>query len=152
MALQFTKNEIEREIRDCLKHGDIREISIITGKSETYLASQLNPDDERESYTYLFLQFICAVDQIDRERGDKLWDLVENFRELSMRRQIGETNANTESGKLLSETKDFIEARLNGKDFLTQLNEIADIERQIKAAKTAVIDERNRQRFGEEVS
>lgn len=143
--LQFTQKEIESELKDILKHGDVRRISLKTGIGETYLDGQFNPNDERKSPAFLFLQIQCALDEIDPERGDEFWESVGRFREMSKNRcPIDSLCASAETGKLNKEVAEYISARIEGKPFDKQFSELLDIEAQIAKTKKAMLDEYNR--------
>lgn len=64
--------EFERDVRDCLKHGQIKQIAGLVGHSESYVEQQFNPHDDRESVLYRALEYIVAIDMIDRKTGDEV--------------------------------------------------------------------------------
>ena len=66
MALEFTQEEVERELADRLPHGTRREIAKVSGLGESYIKRQYNPDDETASCAFRLLQVVCAFDEIDR--------------------------------------------------------------------------------------
>ena len=141
MALQFTQEEVERELRDIVKHGDIREISLNAGIGEKYLSSQLNPDDERKSYAFGFLQIQCALDRASSERGDEFFEAVKRFRDLSKLRKLKDLCAHSETARLLDEKNEFICARLEGLPYPKQLSELDDVIRQAQKLKEALTEE-----------
>lgn len=141
MAIQYTQNEVERELRDILKHGDIRELSVLTGLGESYLSQQLNPDDERVSYVYRFLQIQCAIDEIDPERGDIFFEALKRFRDQSRIRRPVDLCSTRETSRLLTEHSEFIDARLTGKSLSEQLRELDDLKRQIGLVKQSLVGE-----------
>ena len=143
MSLQFTQQEVESELKDVLKFGDVREMSLISGIGESYLKSQFNPDDERKSAAYCFLQIQCALDEINAERGEEFFQKIVNFRELSKKRKAILKDLNLETGKLNREVAEFVAAKLEGKPYPVQLKELLDIEKQILEVKSALIGEYN---------
>lgn len=152
MSLQFTQFEIESELKDVLKFGDVREISLISGIGESYLKSQFNPDDERKSAAYCFLQIQCALDEINPERGEELFQKIVNFRELSKKRIVILKCLNAETGKLNKEVAEFVGAKLEGKPYQIQFKELLDIEKQIFEVKEALINEYNNLKNSESVN
>lgn len=63
MALEFTQEEVERELADRLPHGMRREIAKVSGLGESYIKRQYNPDDETASCAFRLLQVVCAFDE-----------------------------------------------------------------------------------------
>lgn len=79
----ISQAEFEAQVRDVVKHGDIRAIADLTGIGYSHLAQQFNHDDERISWLFRALQVITALDAIDDARGQQLWDLFANYRHLA---------------------------------------------------------------------
>ncbi len=89
--LQFTQNEVERGLNDFLTDANKREIAKLTGLYEQVIYGMFNPDNERKSASFTFLQIQTALDEINPELGEKHWKMVCHFREMSKkRRQTGE--------------------------------------------------------------
>lgn len=76
----ISQAEFESEVRDVVKHGDIRQIAELTGIGYSHLAQQFNHDDERISWLFRALQVITALDAIDEARGDELWNVISKYR------------------------------------------------------------------------
>lgn len=76
----ISQSEFEAEVRDVVKHGDIRQIAELTGIGYSHLAQQFNHDDERISWLFRALQVITALDAIDESRGDALWNVISKYR------------------------------------------------------------------------
>lgn len=146
MALQFTQEEISRAIRDIVKHGDIREIAIISGIGEKYLYGQFNPDDDRKSYIYGYLQIQAALDRVNAERGEELFLAVRRFRDLSQLRKNLDLSARTETEKFLKEQDEFLMSRINGLNYAEQIKELDDVISQAKHLKMALTQKHLKQK------
>lgn len=134
--LQFTQNEIEREVAAILRHGDIARISQVSGIGYSYVDQMLNPNDERKSYLVGALEILCALDEIDPVRGNKLFQKLASFRELSKSERSDDGSCiNASTSKLHKEVADVVGAHLEGKCYYDQLNEALEardaIEKQI---------------------
>lgn len=79
----ISQADFEAEVRDVVKHGDIRAIADLTGIGYSHLSQQFNHDDERVSWLFRALQVITALDAIDEQRGQHLWDLFAHYRHLA---------------------------------------------------------------------
>ncbi len=130
--LQYTQNEVEKELSDYLRHSDRREISRITGIYESVVKGMMNPDDERKSAAFVYLQIQCALDEIDSERGEQFFRTVAKFRELSKQRNPQSNCLAHDTGKLSKEVSDCVFAHLQGKPFTEQLTEAIEAKMQIE--------------------
>lgn len=79
----ISQAEFEAEVRDVVKHGDIRAIADLTGIGYSHLAQQFNHDDERISWLFRALQVVTALDAIDEARGEQLWEVFARYRHLA---------------------------------------------------------------------
>jgi len=72
--------EVEAELRDQFKHGDITAVSIWLGhRDHTTLSRELNSEEPAESSAYAFLRFLDACYKTRFELGTAVWALVERF-------------------------------------------------------------------------
>lgn len=145
MALKFTQKEVELAISNILEDGDITKIHQITGIGYSYVDQQLNPNDSRRSCLYDALRIICAIDEIDPVRGEKV------FRDLTKKRELSKpagtqitSDLNEATADLNKEIGEYVATRLTGKSFPEQMKEFLDIEAQMTRVKQALIDEYNR--------
>lgn len=139
MALQFTQKEIESDLKDILKHGDIRQISLISGIGETYLASQIDPNDERKSCAFVLLQIACALDEIDANRGEEFWNALCDFRAQSKKYKTAlALCARAETAKFNKESADVVNFQIADAAPEEKSKEIAEAERQLGVLKNAV--------------
>lgn len=83
----FTQNEVERGLNDFLTDANKREIARVTGMYEQVVYGMFNPENERKSASFVFLQIQTALDGIDAGLGEKHWQMVSYFREMSKRRK-----------------------------------------------------------------
>ena len=141
MALEYTQKEVELELRDQLKHGDIRRVSLLSGIGESYLEAQFNPNDERKSAAFVFLQIQCALDEISAERGERFWQTIVRFRETSKKRKKSALSVARELAEFHRESADVTGARLCEQSLDSQLREILEAERQLALLKEAVLQE-----------
>ncbi len=144
MALEFTQEEVERELADRLPHGTRREIAKVSGLGESYIKRQYNPDDETASCAFRLLQVVCAFDEIDANGGEAFWQTIVKFRELSQR-HVPESQAislNTETGKLGKEIADFFSSRITDEPHDVQMRELLEAEAQLRKVKSQLIRER----------
>lgn len=145
MALQFTQKEVEEEIADILIHSDRRNISIKSGLGESLVKRQLNPNDYLvPSSIYVALQIVCALDEISPERGEAVWQKMEQLRKLSKPQTVtAKRCVNTELIKADDEFSDIWKTRLNGKGLYQQHTEICETISQLQILAKAVLDEIN---------
>lgn len=142
--LQFDQHEIESAASDILIHTDRTEIARITGIYRGVVTSMFDPNDERKSAVYVALQIICALDEIDPERGQALFQKITEFRELSKKRRPAELKSvATETGKLNKEVADFVCAKLEGKPHTVQITELLEAQAQLETVKQNLFDEYN---------
>lgn len=71
--------EFEADVRDVVKHGDVKAISELTGRGYSLLAQQFNSDDDRPSDLFKAIQIIMALYVIDRQRGDELMEVLVRY-------------------------------------------------------------------------
>jgi len=144
MALEFTQEEIEKELSDKLPHGKRREVAKVSGLGESYLKRQFNPDDETASSAFRTLQVVCALDEIDANLGEAFWQSLAKFRELSQKRKSTENVhcLNAETGKLGKEISDFVSAKLTEQSYEIQMTELLEAEEQLRIVKNRLIQER----------
>lgn len=72
----LSQSEFESEVRDVVKHGDVKAIAELTGRGYSLLAQQFNSDDDRSSDLFKAVQIIMALYVVDRDRGDALMEVV----------------------------------------------------------------------------
>jgi hypothetical protein len=142
MPLQFTKEEVEQELSDCLRHGRREDVARVSGLGLSYIKRQFNPDDETPSCAFKLLQIACALDEIDEVEGEEFWEALCRFRELSKVRKL-HRSLNQEAGKLNKEIGEFVAARLENKPFLEQMSELLDARRQLDTVQETLIAEFN---------
>jgi hypothetical protein len=147
--LQFTQEEVEKEIADILVHNDRAEVSRITGIHISTIKQQLNPDDERKSFTYSFLQVLCALDQISPERGEQLWLKVQQFREMSRPASLRPLCVESEAVRNTVESTDVTLATMKGLPLYEQLAEVLEQIAQAKRHKQAIMDQINAEKATE---
>lgn len=146
MALQFTQEEVEKELSEKMPHGTRREVSRLSGIGESHLKRQFNPYDESVSCVFRTLQIACALDEIDQGIGDAFWAKVNEFRELSKQQETASAahdpvHLNIEAGELGREISELIAARLSNRPLSDQLKEFWDVCRQLDGVKKAMINE-----------
>lgn len=144
MALEFTQEEVERELADRLPHGMRREIARVSGLGESYIKRQYNPDDETASCAFRLLQIACAFDEIDADAAEAFWQTLVRFRELS-KPHVFESKArslNVETGRLGKEIADFFSAKITDQPYDTQMRELLEAEAQLRKVKSQLIRER----------
>lgn len=139
MSIKFTQNEVESELRDCFPNGLLRAVSIQSGIGETYLGRGLNPNDEHESFTYQFLRVQCALDAKNPEMGEKHWQAVERFRELSRQDSTDALCVHTETARAIKEDADVAIAHAMDKPLETQLIELDEPIHQKEIQRKAII-------------
>lgn len=144
MALEFTQEEVERELSDKMPHGTRREIARVSGLGESYIKRQYNPDDETASCAFRILQVACAFDEIDRDGGEAFWQTLVKFRELSQKRELSGPmgSLNAETGKLGKEIADFFAAKITDEPYDIQMRELLEAEAQLRRVKSQLIRER----------
>lgn len=144
MALEFTQEEVERELADRLPHGMRREIAKVSGLGESYIKRQYNPDDETASCAFRLLQVACAFDEIDVDGGEAFWQTLVRFRELSQPHVFESkmVSLNVETGKLGKEIADFFSAKITDQPYDTQMRELLEAEAQLRKVKSQLIRER----------
>lgn len=116
MALQYTQKKIEQKIAENLEHGDITKIANITGIGYSYVDQQLNPNDERKSYIVGALELICALDEIDKVRGERLWQQMITIRDSSKKQDSKDNCLKISLQNFHKETNDVISASLKNND------------------------------------
>lgn len=79
----ISQSDFEAEVRDVVKHGDIKAIAELTGIGYSHLAQQFNHDDERISWLFRALQIVTALDAIAPDRGDELFSIFCKYRGLA---------------------------------------------------------------------
>lgn len=139
MPLLYAQDEVETEIADIIKHGDQKKIAAIVGVHSTYIEQQCNPSDERKSWIYQALQFLCAEDDIDAGRGENLWQMMCRFRDLSRKRVKQNLCVGVETGSLNKEVADVVNSHLQGKTFYEQLKELDEVDAQSKRTRSAIM-------------
>lgn len=72
----LSQSEFESEVRDVVKHGDVKAIAELTGRGYSLLAQQFNSDDDRPSDLFKAVQILMALYLVDRERGDAVMEVV----------------------------------------------------------------------------
>lgn len=75
----LSQAEFEADVRDVVKHGDVKAISELTGRGYSLLAQQFNSDDDRPSDLYKAVQIIMALYVVDKDRGDELMETVMRY-------------------------------------------------------------------------
>lgn len=149
MSLKFTQKEVEIEIANCLESGDIKAISNISGIGYSYIDQQLNPNDERKSAIYQALLIVCALDEEDAKRGEKLWQKIVYFRECSKPENANDDCLDFCAAALAKESTEAVAARLTGKNLVEQLKEVLDAETAIAKLKAGIISQINKEKTTE---
>lgn len=138
--LQFDQQEIESEFEEIVNRTDRAEIARITQIYPSVIYAMFSADDERKSFMFGLLQIQCALDDIDAERGEKFWQALGRFRELSKKRNPHfNPCVGVETGKLNKEVADVVSAHLAGRTFYEQLKEVDEAEAQLKLTKQAIL-------------
>jgi hypothetical protein len=138
---QINQKEIELEISKHLDYGDLINIAHVSGIEYSYLKSQLNSNDPRMSHIVSALKQICALRQINEEKGQRVWKII--CREWEKAAPTLELSlcVKHETGQLSKEVSEFVAAKLDGLPYNKQLSELIDIEKQLKRTKHALINE-----------
>lgn len=142
MSLDFTQEQIERELADLLPHGMREGIAKGTGIYAKIVDAFFNPHDERKSPHFSVLHIQAVVDALDPETGDALWAKLTELREASMARPVKAARLDTdhELGCLSKEFADIVVAKCDGQPINVLLREIADAQRQLQKYKESVFD------------
>src|SRR4051794_15847873 len=120
--LKFSQNEIEGQLDDCFPYGSVKEVAIIASRNPSQLAQELNPNDERPSDSYLFLQVQCGLDGKYPEYGEAHWQKIVQFREASLPTK-DKLDLDTEALKSHKESFDVANAVMAGQPLYMQLKE-----------------------------
>lgn len=78
------QEQLEIELRDLFKNGDIRKVSANARVPYGTLTKQLNPNDPTESVVYEFLMFLFGCARTKPELEEAVWRLVLRHRPLPM--------------------------------------------------------------------
>lgn len=146
MALCFSQKEIEQKVAEILKHGDIKDISNISGIGYSYIDQMLNPNDERKSYIVGALEIICALDEIDELRGEKLFLLITKIRKLSKKRKTSQECLTSSTADLNKEIGDVVNAHLEGKCYYDQLAEVIEAKAALDRQERNIISKINEEK------
>lgn len=144
MALQFTKEEVERDYADHLIQGDRKAIAENSGLGYEHVRRLLNPNDRLPSSFLVTLKIQCAFDDRDPERAEKAWQDFCQKRELSKKRPAGNLCLNLATAKLNTEVAEYVAAKMSGKPLDIQIREFLDVERELRVLKKALLDEYKR--------
>lgn len=146
MALQFTQKEIEQIVAEILEHGDITKISNITGIGYSYVDQQLNPNDERKSYIVGALEILCALDEVDPERGETLFQKFTAFRDCSKKHDPALQCLTESTVSVNREAADVVNSNLSGLSLYEQLSETIESESAIKQHKENLLAAINKEK------
>lgn len=146
MSLQFTQEEVEGALAAAMPHGCRRDIARRSGLGESYIKRQFNPDDETPSCAFKLLQIACALDDIDSKLGDEFWETLSQFRELSKKRMTGKPrDLSASTGKFNQEVAEFVMKRLRNASIGEQIDELADVQRELEELMHGLQEEFNRE-------
>jgi hypothetical protein len=146
MSLRFTQKEVESELRDCFKHGYIRDVSILSGIGETYLDRGINPNDDHKSAAFQFLQVQCALDEKDSEMGELHWSTVCKFRELSRAGGDEHLCVDRETTNFTKESVDLTISHMKGEPLFKRLSEALEARTQADRAVRSIIEAINKEK------
>ena len=141
--MEFTQEQIEKEIADEMPHGIREVIAKGTGIYPKIVDAYLNPHDERKSPHFTVLHIQAVLDRDAPEIGEAVWQKMCALREGSRhhRFETKPLSIDRELGNLSKEITDVIVAKCEGRPLSSQLREIAEAERQIEKYKSAVLDQ-----------
>jgi hypothetical protein len=144
--LTFSQSEIEGQLSDCFPYGTIKKVHVITGIGQSYLEQFVNPNDERKSPAYQNLQIGCALDEIDAGLGDRYWQHIALFREVSKPILNGGRCIDTAALSNHKESFDVADAAMRGKPLYVQLKEVLEQEAAIAKHKAAILEAINNEK------
>src|SRR4051812_14841788 len=113
--LNFSQHEVEGRLQQNFPYGTVERLAIKTGRNPSQLVQELNPNSERESSSYRFLQIQCALDSHDPELGQAHWLQIIEFREASLPDEAKQYDLDTTSLRNHKESFDVAQARMAGK-------------------------------------
>jgi hypothetical protein len=131
MALEFTQNEVEKALNDFLTDANKRDVAKKTGMYEQVVYGMFNPENERKSCTFVFLQVQCALDEICPQIGEKHWQKVVEMRQLSRKRNVQPFCLDSQAEVVGNEIGEFVAARFGGKPLDVQHSEASDVIREL---------------------
>jgi hypothetical protein len=70
------REDFEKELKKLFPNGDQDTFVRYLRQKNTYISQMLNPEHERESIPYRFLEWLWARDAQATEKGDELLDLI----------------------------------------------------------------------------
>lgn len=85
-SMQFTQEQIEKELADVLPHGSREVIAKGTGIYPKIVDAYFNPFDERKSPHFTVLHIQAVLDNESPEIGDAVWEKLCALREAGKRR------------------------------------------------------------------
>jgi hypothetical protein len=142
--MKLTQIQVETQLSDNLPHGMREDIARETGKYPSVVSGWFNPDDERKSPYFTVLLIQAAIDNLDPDIGDIIWNVMTSMREASRparRKPQKHFNADEEMGRMSKEVSDVIHARCSGLPIAEQFREIKEAREQIDRYESAVKDE-----------
>ncbi len=142
--MQFTQEQVEKEIADVMPHGVREVIAKGTGIYPKIVDAYYNPHDERKSPNFTVLHVQAVLDVREPAVGDAVWKKMCALREASVPRQIltAPLCIDRELGNLSKEITDVIVAKCEGRTFTDQLREIHEAEKQLAIYKAALYEQR----------
>lgn len=144
--MEFTQNDIERELSDTIPQGKRREIAQIARLGESIVYGYLNPDDERKSPAYLLLSMQSAMDEIDPAMGDAHWNKLADLRSASRPATIGRQPRDVDDVlrelELEKESSDVLIARLKHLPIASQLTEISELRAKLAEYEQTIVQQR----------
>ncbi len=148
MNMGFTQKQIELDVANILKNGDITQLHLKTGVGYSQLDQQLNPNETRKSPVFQFLVLQTAYDAISPERGEQLWQVVTKYRELE-KPVVGEICVQTEASCIAKEVGELLSVHIAGKSHYERLNEVNDVLAVTERYKQGILDEINLEKASE---
>lgn len=117
--MQYTQEEVERELSDAVPFGLRKVIAAGTGIYAKIVEAFFNPNDERKSPHFTVLHIQAVLDKRDPAAGEALWQKMNALRQGSMPRRFSpKTPTDTLTAKLNNEnrtTVEWIEAIRDGR-------------------------------------
>jgi hypothetical protein len=137
--LNFSQHEVEGRLQQHFPYGTAERLSVLTGRNPSQLIQELNPNSDRESPSYRFLQIQCALDAHDLKLGQAHWLQIIEFRETSLPDEAKQYDLDTASLRNHKESFDVAQARMAGKSLYDQLKEVLEQEAAVAGNKQAIL-------------
>lgn len=142
------KQEIELEVAGLFRNGDIKAIARYVQRDAGMVSKMLSANcGDKNNVVYFGLLFIWAFDQVRRDLGDRVVEIIlrERAKWLDEAPQVLSDADLTE--QIGIEFSEYVACRMRGKDMDTQIKEAGDIEAAAAKLKANLIRERNAQLY-----